>query len=147
MRARTCFVVLAALLALSACHASGTFTQTYENQSDSSQSLTLKSNTGIIRPNAGFPHNLFFKLFAGDLKGDYELKKGGETVKGTFTAVKDGEKQFIKFTPGAGASDKTEWKVQLKLGGMLADGDTVWAMKSTAGMVDGVAGFKTGGGN
>jgi hypothetical protein len=145
MRSRTCFVVLAVLLALSACHASGNFTQTYENQNDSSQLLTLKSKTGIIRPNAGFPHNLFFKLFAGDLKGDYELKKGGETVKGTFAAVKEGEKQFIKFTPGEGASDKTEWKVQLKLGGMLADGDTVWAMKSTAGMFDAASQVKIGG--
>lgn len=149
MRTQTHLSLIAAFaLMLSACHGDKTLTQTFESEKDPSQTLILTSKTGMIRPSAGFPHNVLFKVFGGELQGTYEQKTATGTVKGTFTAGKEGEKQWIKFKPGEDASDKAEWKVQVKLGGMLADGDTIWALKKTYADAKTTSSFKVGfGGN
>ena len=144
MRSRKYLVLPVALvLMVSACHANKTFVQTFESEKDPAQTLTLTSRTGLIHPNAGFPHNVFFKVFgSGEVEGTYEQKTATGMVKGVFTAGKEGEKQWIKFKPAEGASDKTEWKVQVKLGGMLSDGDTIWALKKTYADAKATSSFK-----
>jgi hypothetical protein len=144
MRIQKYLPLIAALaLMLSACHANKTFTQTFESEKDPGQTLTLTSRTGLIHPNAGFPHNVFFKVFGGgEVEGTYEQKTATGTVKGTFTAGKESEKQWIKFKPAEGVGDKTEWKVQVKLGGMLANGDTIWFLKKTYADAKAASSFK-----
>lgn len=140
-------MVALVVLLVSGCHADKNFTQTFTSEKDPSQTLTLTSKTGFIHPNAGFPHNIFFKVFGGgELSGTYQQRTDEQTVaKGTFIASKDGEKQWIKFKPGDGSADKTEWKVQVKLGGMLADGDKIWMMSSTSADAKAVSGITFGG--
>ena len=131
------------VLLVSGCHADKNFRQTFESERDPTQTLSLTSKTGFIHPHAGFPHNVFFKIFGGgEVEGTYEQKTPEGTVKGTFTAGKDGEKQWIKFNPVEG---RTEWKVQVKLGGMLADGDKVWMLKKTYADAKAATTFKIGG--
>jgi|SRR5678815_396460 len=143
---RTAGLVLLVALVFTGCHANKTFVQTFEREDDPNQTLVLTSPTGLIHPNAGFPHNLFFKVFGGgEVEGTYEQKTAKDTVKGTFVAGKDGDKQWIRFKPGEGVSEKTEWKVQVKLGGMLADGDKIWALKKTYADAKAVSSFKIGG--
>jgi hypothetical protein len=115
-----------ALLLVSGCHTDKSFTQTFESEKDPSQTLKLTSKTGFVEPNADFPRSIFSKVFASELDGKYEQTTAAGIVKGTFTAAKDGEKQWIRFKPGDGGA---EWKVQVKLSGMLADGDKVWMPK------------------
>ena len=139
-------LLLCVAMLVSGCHTNKNFTQTFEREDDPNQTLILTSQTGLIHPNAGFPHNVFFKVFGGgEVEGTYEHKTAKGTVKGTFVAGKDGEKQWIRFKPAEGAIDKTEWKVQVKLGGMLAEGDKIWALKKTYADAKAVSSFKIGG--
>ena len=148
MRIKKYLVVMVVLLVLliAGCHADKNVTQTFQNEKDPAQTLVLKSSSGWVHPNAGFPHNVFFKVFGGgELHGTYEQVAGEQTIKGTFIAGKEGEKQWIKFKPGEDAGDKTEWKVQVKLGGMLADGDKIWMLTKTYADAKAATTFKIGG--
>ena len=135
------------VLLLSGCHADTNFTQTFESEKDPGQTLTLMSKTGVIQPKAGFPYNIFFKAFGGgELSGKYEQKTNEQTVvKGTFTAGKDGEKQWIKFKPEDSSADQKEWKAQVKLGGMLADGDKTWFLTTSYADAKAASSLKIGG--
>src|SRR5678815_4800890 len=80
---RTAGLVLLVALVFTGCHANKTFVQTFEREDDPNQTLVLTSPTGLIHPNAGFPHNLFFKVFGGgEVEGTYEQKTAKDTVKG-----------------------------------------------------------------
>jgi hypothetical protein len=115
------------MILLVACHAQQDYKQTFVRESDSSQSLTLMSKTGFVRPAAEFPNNLLFKVFGNEnLTGTYEMKTGTQTVKGKFTAGRDGDQRWIKFEP----SEAQEWKAIVKPGGKLVgDDEKVWEMR------------------
>jgi hypothetical protein len=117
--------IMFAMLLASCGH--GTYTQTFVDDGNSSRTLTLTRQVGFVRPAANFPHSLFFKLFGTDeLHGTYVLVDGVQKVEGAFTAGKDGDSQWIKFT----ASGKPEWSVKAGGGGLVGPGDTTWSMKS-----------------
>jgi hypothetical protein len=140
-------VCVLSLVVLGACHANKTVTQKFVREDDSSQFLTLSSQRGLIDPSRGFPSNFFFKVFGGgELEGTYEQKSGESTVKGKFLAGKDGETQWIKFTPSEGSEANKEWKVKVKLGGMLVDeAEKVWDLKTTKADTNFESAFKIGG--
>jgi hypothetical protein len=124
-------LALATILLISGCHASSdkNFSQTFVSEDNAGDSLKLNSKTGLVRPAAEFPHNIFFKLFGSDTtSGSYERIEGETTTKGTFEAGTDGEKQWIRFT----SEDKREWDVEVKPGGLLVgDGEIVWKLTTT----------------
>jgi len=115
------------MISLVACHTQGDYKQTFVRAGDSSQSLTLMSKTGFVRPAAEFPQNLLFKVFGTEeLSGTYEMKAVTQTVKGKFTAGKDGDQRWIKFEP----SEAKEWKATVRPGGQLVgDDEKVWEMR------------------
>jgi hypothetical protein len=115
------------MILLFACHTQQDYKQTFVREGDSSESLTLMSKRGIVRPAAEFPRNLWFKMFGTEeLSGTYEMKTGTQTVNGTFTAGREGDQQWIKFEP----SESKEWKATVKPGGQLVgDDEKVWEMR------------------
>lgn len=126
MRTRKYMIVLLALM-LSACHPQKNFTQTFVGESDPGQVLKLTSSRGLLRPAAEFPHNILFSVFGtNEISGTYLLTTGKETVKGSFTAGKDGEEQWIKFI----SENKKEWRVKVQPGGLVGPGDTVWNLQT-----------------
>ena len=118
-------------LLLGAC-GHGTYTQTFVNREDSTGLLSLTSSKGFVRPASNFPHNVLFKVFGTDkLEGTYVLMNGDQKVAGKFTAGKDGETQWIKFTSG----DKPEWQVKVVGGELVEPDSTEWtpqALKAAA---------------
>src|SRR5262245_10636612 len=117
-------ILLPALLG--ACSHHGTYTQTFVIEKDSTRSLSLTSNAGVIRPAAQFPANVLFKVFGTDqLEGTYVLVNGDQKTKGKFIAGKDGETRWIKFT----SEDKPEWRVKVIAGALVEPDSTTWTFE------------------
>ena len=135
-------ICLAALLVVCACHSEKEFTQSFVNEKDSTQTLTLTSNGGVLR-DGGFPHNVIVKIYGtDDLKGTYALKNGSETSNGTFVAGMDGDKQWIRFTPKGGT--QKDWRVEVTAGRFLEGDGSRWEMQSTDVRAHAVSNFKIG---
>ena len=132
MRARKHVLIIAVCavsLLLGACHRQEEYKLTFVNQKDSTQELRLASKVGMLRP-GGLPHNLLVGLFGQPkLTGTYELKTAEGTSQGTFIGGKDGEKQWVKFTP-AGNQGKQEWSVKVTSSGYFEGDSTIWEMKN-----------------
>ena len=119
-----CCLLLMTLLV--ACSRHGTYTQTFVDDNDSTRSLTLTSEVGMVRPTANFPGNVLFQLFGTDqLQGTYVLKTGERKVNGRFLAGKDGESQWINFT----GDDQSEWRVKVLAGVLVGPDEATWSMK------------------
>jgi len=131
MRTRThvwITAVCAAALLLTACHGQREYKQTFVSQKDSTQELRLTHKFGVLRP-GGFPEKLLSGLIGPpELKGTYELKTAEGTSTGTFIAGKDGDRQWVKFTP-TGDDGKEEWRVKVTSTGTFEGDSTVWEMK------------------
>jgi hypothetical protein len=118
-----CVAICALLFLLLGACGHGTYTQTFVNREDSSKSLSLTSSVGFVRPASNFPHNVLFKVFGTDkLEGTYVLMNGDQKVAGKFTAGKDGETQWIKFT----SDEKPEWQVKVVGGELVEPDSTKW---------------------
>ena len=124
-------ILCAAVLMLGACSSNNEYKQTFVSR-DSNRELLLTSKVGMVRP-GGLPQNILVHIFGQpDLKGAYELKTAEGNSKGTFIAGRDGDKQWIKFTPNGNDGTK-EWTLKPSSAGYLEGDNTEWDLKrSTA---------------
>jgi len=127
-------------LVLTACHGQSTFTQTFESQETPGQTLTLSSDDGFLKSEAGFPNNVMdWLLGSDDVSGSYVLTTKTETTEGRFRLVKEANSRFLEFTSPA----HEPWRLHVETGGLLVDSDDiVWRLK--ASNAKSVTGFTLG---